>query len=231
MPRVNRPIGYATAMSASFIRLDPALWAEVDLAATPGPQVLADALDELRDSGCRAVTFTGEPSFDFDPVWLRSFELFPLPTLFAFEGQLAGSAFQLAIHCDIRICSEPATMRVSGIGGHRMLRLAGPETTVDLLRVRGQADSALALTAGLVSEVTPAGEALDYARRLAATIASRGPIATQLAKEALWRGLEMPLAQGLRMETDLTLLLQTTKDRAEGVAAFLEKRQPRFTGD
>jgi len=50
-------------------------------------------------------------------------------------------------------------------------------------------------------------------------------------KEAIWRGLELPLEQALRFETDLTLLLQTTKDRAEGVAAFVEKRQPPFTGE
>ncbi|MCA9853125.1 MAG: hypothetical protein KC482_05930, partial [Dehalococcoidia bacterium] len=68
------------------------------------------------------------------------------------------------------------------------------------------------------------------ALRLATVVASRAPHATQLAKEAIWRGMEMPLQQALRFETDLTLLLQTTKDRAEGVAAFIEKRQPNFTG-
>jgi 1,4-dihydroxy-2-naphthoyl-CoA synthase len=66
--------------------------------------------------------------------------------------------------------------------------------------------------------------------RVATVIASRAPHATQLAKEAIWRGSKMPLAQALRFETDLTLLLQTTKDRAEGVAAFLEKRHPHFIG-
>ena len=66
---------------------------------------------------------------------------------------------------------------------------------------------------------------------IAAAIAARGPIATRLAKEAVWRGLPQPLEQALRFETDLTLLLQTTKDRAEGVRAFLEKRPPRFTGE
>ena len=69
------------------------------------------------------------------------------------------------------------------------------------------------------------------AARLAGVIAGRGPIATRLGKEAVWRGLPQPLEQALRFETDLTLLLQTTKDRAEGVRAFLEKRQPNFTGE
>jgi enoyl-CoA hydratase/carnithine racemase len=65
----------------------------------------------------------------------------------------------------------------------------------------------------------------------AEAVAARGPIATRLAKEAVWRGLDQPLEQALRFETDLTLVLQATKDRAEGVRAFLEKRPPDFTGE
>jgi enoyl-CoA hydratase/carnithine racemase len=87
-----------------------------------------------------------------------------------------------------------------------------------------------ALAAGLVSAVTPAGSAHSEGRRLAGAIGARGPIALRLGKEAIWRGLPLPLEAALRWETDLTLLLQTTKDRAEGVAAFLEKRQPNFRG-
>ncbi len=58
----------------------------------------------------------------------------------------------------------------------------------------------------------------------------RGPIAVRYAKEAINRGLEMPLEQALRYETDLTVILQTTEDRAEGVRAFLKKRKPKFKG-
>ncbi len=79
--------------------------------------------------------------------------------------------------------------------------------------------------------VTGAGEAAAAARRVADVVASRGPIATRLGKEAIKRGAGQPLEQALRFETDLTLLLQTTKDRAEGVRAFLEKRPPLFTGE
>ena len=86
------------------------------------------------------------------------------------------------------------------------------------------------LAVGLVTNIAEAGGALHAAEQLARMIAGRGPLATQLAKEAVWRGLRMPFEQALRFETDLTLLLQTTNDRAEGVRAFLEKRPPRFTG-
>jgi enoyl-CoA hydratase/carnithine racemase len=82
-----------------------------------------------------------------------------------------------------------------------------------------------------VTAVVAAGHAAEEAGRLATVIASRGPIATRLAKEAIKRGAHQPLEQALRFETDLTLLLQTTKDRAEGVRAFLEKRPPVFTGE
>ena len=100
------------------------------------------------------------------------------------------------------------------------------------MKRRMTVDAGDALDFGLVSAIAEEGQtALDCASRLATVVASRGPIATRLAKEAIWRGLEMPLAAALRFETDLTLLLQTTKDRAEGVRAFVEKRNPQFTGE
>ena len=65
---------------------------------------------------------------------------------------------------------------------------------------------------------------------IARRIAERGPLAVRYAKEAVRRGMEMPLEQALRYETDLTVIMQTTEDRAEGVRAFLEKRKPEFHG-
>ena len=65
---------------------------------------------------------------------------------------------------------------------------------------------------------------------LARTIAAKAPVALRYAKEAVVKGLELPLAEGLRLEGDLSTLLRTTEDRVEGAKAFLEKRAPRWTG-
>jgi enoyl-CoA hydratase/carnithine racemase len=72
---------------------------------------------------------------------------------------------------------------------------------------------------------------VEAALALARTIASRAPLATRFAKEAVLRGVEQPLQQGLRTELDMTVILQTTADRAEGVRAFVEGRPPKFTGE
>jgi 1,4-dihydroxy-2-naphthoyl-CoA synthase len=78
--------------------------------------------------------------------------------------------------------------------------------------------------------VVPATEVLRAALDLARTLATKAPVALRYAKEAVVKGLELPLADGLRLEGDLSTLLRTTEDRVEGARAFLEKRSPRWTG-
>ena len=158
---------------------------------------------------------------------------YPLPVVFAFEGRLAGAAAAFALGCDIRVCGEGAVIdldeaAMDELTAARARTLLGLEEREAIPAVFTAGE---ALEAGLVSRVGPAGSSREVARGAAEAVAARGPIATRLAKEAVWRGLDQPLEQALRFETDLTLLLQATKDRAEGVRAFLEKRPPEFTGE
>ncbi|MDE2670009.1 MAG: enoyl-CoA hydratase-related protein [Chloroflexota bacterium] len=158
---------------------------------------------------------------------------YPLPVVFAFEGRLAGAGAAFALGCDIRVCGEGAALELDGatmdgLTAERARMLLGLEAG-DAIPTSFPAGEAL--ERGLVSRVGPSGSAGEVARGAAEAVAARGPIATRLAKEAVWRGLDQPLEQALRFETDLTLLLQATKDRAEGVRAFLEKRPPNFTGE
>jgi enoyl-CoA hydratase/carnithine racemase len=164
----------------------------------------------------------------WDDTACRAWRLWRKPTVCALAGEAAGDLLAFALACDVRTCSPGTTLAFSP--GHCTLlleSLIGSEAAA-ALRAGGRMDASEARRAGIVFAIA-ADPAADAAR-LARVIASRGPLAVQLAKEAIWRGLEMPLEHALRFETDLTLLLQTTKDRAEGVSAFLEKREPHFTG-
>ncbi len=198
---------------------------------------LAEALETLAETDARAVLIEAPAGASLDDWpgervrWL--WRDFPLPAVFAFEGHAAGALAAFALGCDLRVCGERATIAIGALPdapalerARTLLRLAPGEALPPEPLAAGEA-----LARGLVSRTAPAGGALAAGRAAADAIAARGPVATRLAKEAVWRGLPQPLEQALRFETDLTLLLQTTKDRAEGVRAFLEKRPPRFTGE
>ena len=92
-------------------------------------------------------------------------------------------------------------------------------------------DAAEAYRVGLVTKVVPKQKLAAEAEEIAGKLISRAPIAVRYAKEAVSKGMDMTLAQGLRLEADLSFLLQTTKDRAEGIKAFLEKRKATFKGE
>jgi enoyl-CoA hydratase/carnithine racemase len=163
----------------------------------------------------------------------------PQPVIACVTGVAASCGFELALACDIRIAADnarfsfPDTLQGSvprGGGTQRLPRAVGRAHALRLLLTGEEIDATEALRIGLVSAVVPSAEAAEAGRAMALTIAARGPVATRLAKEAIQRGLEMPLDQALRYELDLTVLLQSTADRAEGVRAFTEKRPPRFIG-
>jgi len=169
----------------------------------------------------------------------RSLELMAQPVIACIEGKALGAGLELALACDVRIASEGASFamtqvaagEVPSLGGtQRLPRLVGRGKASSMILLGERVDTRAALACGLVNEVVPTGQARARAEELAESIAARGPIAVRYAKEAIRQGLDMPLEQALRYEMDLTIILQTTADRAEGVRAFLEKRKPRFTG-
>ncbi len=191
-------------------------WVRVAREGSPGEWLLP-ALEAIREGGEARVVVLDATGPDGEAVdamsgeQLRTLTLFALPVVCCFEGELSTEMAGIALAADIRVCGAGAALAV--------------RTGVERLDAQGL------LQAGVVTAVTPPGGAAGEARRIAGVIASRGPIATRLAKEAIKRGAHQPFEQALRFETDLTLLLQTTKDRAEGVRAFLEKRPPLFTGE
>jgi enoyl-CoA hydratase/carnithine racemase len=209
------------------------IW-EITVSSDTAVAELLGQLDLAVEASARLVLIdaTGQlpERFVVEASDLRAVTLFELPVIFAFEGLVKAGMAELALACDIRVCGRDGALQGRLRGNARARTLAGEGPALSLFLGQALAADAL-LAAGLVSTVVEPGGALAEARRLASVIASRGPIATRLGKEAVWRGLAQPLEQALRFETDLTLLLQTTKDRAEGVRAFLDKRAPIFTGE
>jgi enoyl-CoA hydratase len=161
------------------------------------------------------------------------------PVVCALEGDAIGAGLELALACDVRIAAEDAMFAIPGItmgmapsGGAtaRLPRIAGRGLAAEMILLGARIDGRRAAASGLVNEGLPRAAVRERAEAVARAMAAQGPLALRYAKEAMLRGLDMPLDQALRFETDLTVILQTTADRAEGVNAFLEKRAPRFEG-
>jgi enoyl-CoA hydratase len=225
--------------------------ARIDIAAPADPAdvlpSLLRACDELaaRDDTCVAILALPDGCLaggDAEPqlaAAARALELLPQPVIACAEGAGAGAALEIALACDVRVAGAGATFTMaqvagggmpSGGGTQRLPRVAGRSKASEMILLGVTLDAEAALACGLVNAITADGGAVAEGLRLAERIAAQGPIAVRYAKEAVLRGLEMPLEQALRYETDLTLILQTTQDREEGVRAFLEKRAPRFEG-
>jgi enoyl-CoA hydratase len=163
----------------------------------------------------------------------------PQPIIAAIGGHCFGGGLELALACDIRVASADSRLGLTevdlaiipgGGGTQRLPRLIGRGKALELILTAARIDAAEALRLGLVERVVEAGQALSAARELAATLAAKAPVALRYAKEAVVKGLEMSLLDGLRLENDLSTLLRTTEDRLEGAKAFLEKRKPRWQG-
>ena len=163
----------------------------------------------------------------------------PRPVICAINGDAFSAGLELALACDVRLACREARFALPetawGLipmagGTQRLARIVGRAAALGLILTAEPIDAQTALRIGLVSRVVPRDRLLTEASGLAERIAARGPIAVRYAKEAVSQGLDMPLEQALRFETDLTIILQTTEDRAEGVQAFLEKRAPEFHG-
>lgn len=161
------------------------------------------------------------------------------PVICAVNGFALGGGCEVALACDIRIAAMNAKFGlpevglgiIPGYGGtQRLARLVGAGKAKELI-FSGEAISAEeAYRIGLADSLAPVGEAVQAAKKLANTIAARGPIAVEKAKEAIDRGLEMSLEEGLKLEAELFGQLCTTEDKNEGAKAFLEKRPPSFQG-
>ena len=170
---------------------------------------------------------------------LFGFERMGKPVLAAVNGFALGGGCELAMACHIRIASENAKFGqpevnlgiTPGYGGtQRLPRIVGKGNALYMLLTGEHVNAAEALRMGLVSKVVPADQLMAEADKLMKVLVAKSPAALALTMEAVDRGLETTLEDGLRIEADAFGLVASTSDMKEGLTAFLEKRPAKFEG-
>ena len=213
-----------------------------------------------RDPACRCIVLTGagERAFaagadikemaDATPTSLARGESFArwerigrlrTPVIAAVRGYALGGGCELAMSADMIVAAEDAVFGqpeitigvIPGAGGtQRLTRAIGKARAMEMILTGRRMDAREAAAAGLVTKVVPAEATIPSALELAARVASMPPLAVMAAKEAVLRAFELPLAAGLESERRAFYLLFASNDQKEGMAAFIEKRSPQWTG-
>jgi len=169
----------------------------------------------------------------------RAVAMLPFPTIAAVRGTAAGGGCELALACDLRILADDARIGLRetalailpGAGGTcRLPRIAGLAVAKRWIFTAELFTAAEALSDGVADEVVPADGLDDAALKMAGTIAANGPVAVRLAKQAIDGGIDLTLDEALALEWQCYEGVLQTADREEALAAFAEKRPPRFTG-
>ncbi|MEZ4608083.1 MAG: enoyl-CoA hydratase-related protein [Deinococcales bacterium] len=188
-------------------------------------------LENIRDN------FMGREQALLGQDVMNSIAALPIPTIAAVNGFALGGGLELALACDLRVAHPTAKMGlpevslgiIPGYGGtQRLPRLIGQGRALDLIYTGRHVPAEEALQLGLVNRVSES--TLETAKELAKQCIKNAPIALGLAKEAVVRGLDMSLSQGLEVEADLFGMVATTADAKEGMMAFLAKRPANFQG-
>ncbi len=222
-------------------------------------EIAAELAAAAADDGIRAVVVTGglkcfaagadiREMAPLGPVEILTHERqrhwktiagFPKPLVAAVNGYALGGGCELALCADILVAGSNAQFGqpeinlglIPGAGGAgRLARTVGKALTMQMVLTGQPIDARTALAAGIAVEVDEPESALARAVEIAALIATRPPLAVRLAKEAVLRAFESPLSEALAAEKQAFALLAASHDRDEGIAAFLDKRPPKFTG-
>lgn len=171
-------------------------------------------------------------------LWQRIWAL-DKPLIAAVNGVAFGGGCELAMSCDLIVAGETARFGqpeiklgiMPGAGGtQRLARAMGPYRAMEMVLTGEPISAREACDAGLVNRVVPDGRVLEEAIKLAQVIAEKPPIAVRLARQAVRFGVERTIAEGLELERRNYRMLYDTADQKEGMAAFLEKRPPKFKG-
>lgn len=175
---------------------------------------------------------------DLSSAWDRIGN-FEKPLIAVVNGYAFGGGLELAMCCDIIICSKECKLGqpeinigiIPGAGGtQRLTRALGLYKATEMILTGRPIEASEALQLGLVNAVMPPGETMNYALQIASEICSKAPVAVRMAKAAIRKTQQVGLDAGLEFEHKLFYLLFSTDDQKEGMKAFLEKRMPLYKG-
>ena len=161
------------------------------------------------------------------------------PTIAAIRGYCVGGGLEIALACDMRVAAEDAKLGLAevrrglipGSGGtQRLPRVVGVAKALEICLTGDNVTGGEALRLGLVNVAVPPSDVMKAAQDLASRILKGAPMSVAFIKEAIRKGIELPLEEGLRLEADLSAMLATTEDSKEGPRAFAEKRAPVWKG-
>jgi enoyl-CoA hydratase/carnithine racemase len=198
-----------------------------------------DSILALAITGAGA-TFCGGFDSDVDSRLVETLGLISKPTVAILNGDAYDEGLELALALDLRVATAGARCALTQLnrgtlphfgGTQRLPRLIGATQALLMLLTGDPIVGEQALQLGLVTYLARDRKDLDrVVKDLLTTLASRGTLGVRMVKDAVRKGFDMTIEQGIRLEEDLYALLQTSADRAEGVRAFLEKRKPLFKG-
>lgn len=241
---INRPMVLNALNDATLTELQLAL-DEVEREDSVRAVIITGAGDKAFVAGADIKEFVsmsvsaGRAYAEYGQSVFQQIEEFSKPVIAAVNGYCLGGGCELAMACHIRIAADTAMFGqpevklglIPGFGGsQRLPRMVGRGVALEMLVSGSMINAARALQVGLVNQVVSSAELLDASRKLAGKIAGNSPGAVRACLEAVAAGADMPLDEAQAHEAALFGICFSTEDMKEGTQAFLEKRQPVFTG-
>lgn len=241
---INRPEKRNAVNNATVEEIDKAL-SQIEASENTRVLILTGAGDKAFVAGAdiaelaRRDTLLGRNDTRRRQEIYTRIEMLEIPSIAAINGFALGTGLELAMACTLRVASTSAKLGqpevklgiIPGAGGtQRLPRLVGMGRAMEMILTGNPVSAEEALAMGLVNRIVAPGQLMDEVKKLAAAITANPKMAIQYAKEAILRYNEGSFASGLAHESYLHALSCGTQDKKEGIAAFLEKRSPQFTG-
>ena len=240
---LNRPP--ANAINSAVLNELDAVLAEWEKDKAVRAIIITSASEKIFSAGYDVKT-VGTPDGEKGAVKgrevFRRIETYPKPVIAAINASAFGGGSELAMSCHFRVMVNSERVRIGqpeielGIipgwgGSQRLPRLVGKTKALEMLLLGTGINAPEALNIGLITRMSQPGQLMDDAKELAKILSKKAPITVQIILDIVTRGLDTTLERGLKIEEEGWNRVEKTKDAREGIAAFIEKREPNFTGE